>query len=78
MAFADIVKLEAMQRVIGLAKSGDLEIEPSPGRVRVVAEQEVFEAYHRDGCYLSSRLLGMLLTGASNTSMVNESEVRTP
>lgn len=55
--FAEIIELEALQRVVGLAKSCDLEIEPTPGRVRAVTEQDVIEAYHRQGRYLGSRLL---------------------
>ncbi len=66
LAFAEFIELEAMQRVVGLAKSRDLEIEPSPGRVRVVTEQEVVEAYHRHQRYLASRLLRALLTGTKN------------
>jgi len=70
LTFAEIVELEAMQRIVGLAKSGDLEIEPSPRRVRSVTEQEVIEAYHQQGRYLASRLLRTLLGSTSNASNV--------
>ena len=33
LTFAEQVELEALQRVVGLAKSGNLEIEPRPGQV---------------------------------------------
>jgi hypothetical protein len=62
MTFDDLRELEALQQVIGLAKSGDLEIEPSPGRTRAVAEQEVIDAYHRQGRYLALPLLRTLLS----------------
>jgi hypothetical protein len=71
---AEMIELEALQRVVGLAKSRDLEIEPSPGRSRSVTEQEVIEAYHRHGRYLASRLLRELLDSPSNTAAANESK----
>jgi hypothetical protein len=61
LSFADIVEMEAMQRIVGLAKSRDLEIEPSPGLVRAVGEQEVSEAYHRHDRYRALCLLRTLL-----------------
>jgi hypothetical protein len=65
ISFDDLIEMESMQRVVGLAKSRDLEIEPSPGRVRAVTEQEVIETYHRDGSYLKFSLLRTLLTPQS-------------
>jgi hypothetical protein len=70
LTFAECVKLEATQRVVGLAKSGDLEIEPSPGHSRRVTEPEVIEAYHRHGRYLTSALLRELLDGATKSEQV--------
>lgn len=61
LTFAELVELEALQRVVGLAKLRDLEIEPISGRSRAVTEPEVIEAYHRQGRYLASRLLRTLL-----------------
>jgi hypothetical protein len=69
LTFAEFVELEAMQRVVGLAMSRDLEIEPCPGRVRTVAEQEVIETYHQQGRYLASRLLRTLLTTTLSTDV---------
>jgi hypothetical protein len=68
LTFAEIVELEALQRVVGLAKSRDLEIEPSPGHVRAVTEQEVIEALDQQGRYLASRLLKTLLGSYSDAS----------
>ncbi|MHB1424912.1 MAG: AAA family ATPase [Gemmataceae bacterium] len=61
LTFAEFIELEAMQRVVGLAQSGDLEIEPQAGQVRAVTAREVIEAYHGQGRYLASRLLRTLL-----------------
>jgi hypothetical protein len=61
LTFAEIVELDAMQRVVGLAKSGDLEIELRPSYIRAVTEQEVIESYVQHGRYLGSRLLRTLL-----------------
>jgi len=73
---ADFAELEALQRVIGLARSGDLEIEPRPGLVRAVTEHEVVEAFHRHGRYRASHLLRTLLEPASKT-VNNEREALT-
>ncbi len=73
LTFAEYAELEAMQRVVGLAKSRDLEVEPRPGRARTVTEQEVIDSYHRHGRYQSSRLLRTLLEGAA-TAATEESE----
>ncbi|HTU19288.1 MAG TPA: AAA family ATPase [Gemmataceae bacterium] len=74
LAFAELVELEALQRVVGLARSRDLEIEPSPSRSRTVSEQEVIEAYCRHERYLKSSLLRALLQAPSNTAAIKGSE----
>lgn len=74
LTFAEWVELEALQRVIGLARSRDLEIEPSPGRSRSVTEQEVIEAYSRHERYLKSPLLRTLLQVPASTAPINESD----
>lgn len=76
LAFDEWVELEALQRVVGLAKSRDLEIEPVPGRCRGVTEQEVIESYLRRGCYLKSLLLRVLFNGPPSPRAINESEAR--
>jgi hypothetical protein len=62
---SEFAELEALARVAGLARSGDLEIEPRPGCVRSVTEHEVYEAYHRHGRYLTSPLLRALVEAAA-------------
>ncbi len=74
LTFAEQVELEALQRVVGLAKSRDLEIEPRPGRARTVTEQEVIDSYHRHGRYLASRLLRTLLDATADPATVGEPE----
>jgi type II secretory pathway predicted ATPase ExeA len=54
-------ELEAMQRVVGLARSGDLEIERPGGPARTVSEGEAVQALHRLGRYAASPLLGELV-----------------
>jgi hypothetical protein len=76
LTFAELIELEALQRVVGLAKSRDLEIEPSPGRSRSVTEQEVIEAYHRHRRYLASPLLRVLLAVSSNLALTNDSQAK--
>lgn len=66
LTFAEFAELEALQRVVGLAKSGDLEIEPRAGRVRALSEQEVIEAYHRHDRYLASGLLRVLMDATAD------------
>lgn len=78
LTFAELIELEAMQRVVGLARSRDLEIEPTPGRSRGVTEQEVIETYHRQGRYLASPLLRALLEGPAHSTMTREAEAMAP
>ena len=78
LTFRECVELEALQRVVGLAKSRDLEIEPSSGHSRGVSEQEAIETYLRHDRYQHSRLLRTLLNAESNRAMVDESEILSP
>ena len=61
LSFAEYAELDALQAVVGEARSGDLEIEPAPGQVRAVREPEVIDSHHRRGRYLACRLLRRLL-----------------
>ncbi|HEY7425254.1 MAG TPA: AAA family ATPase [Gemmataceae bacterium] len=74
LTFTEFADLEALVRVVGLAKSDDLEVEPRPGCVRSITEQEVIEAYHRHGRYLASRLLRVLLEAKTDRAAADESE----
>jgi hypothetical protein len=63
LTFDRYAELEALQGVVGLARSGDLDIELPGGMSRRVAEQEVIESHLRCGRYLAHPLLRLLLRG---------------
>jgi hypothetical protein len=60
-------ELDALQASIGLARSGDLEVELPGGFTRPVLEKEVIESHLRRQCYLAHPLLKLLLTGEMPT-----------
>jgi hypothetical protein len=67
------VRLDALQAVAGMARSGDLEIELPGGKTRQVSEAEAIESHHRQGRFRSAPVLGDLfaetpLDGAAGTS----------
>jgi hypothetical protein len=62
LPFEEYIALEALQAVIGLARSGDLEVQLAPGQTRRLTEQDVIESHHRKGRYLAQPLLRELLT----------------
>jgi hypothetical protein len=64
LSLPEDAELAALQRVVGLARSRDLEVELPPGQVRAVTDREVIDSYHRHGRYLSSRLLRAVLDWA--------------
>ena len=58
LTFAEQVELEALlQHIVGLAKSRDGDRAAAGAGSRTVTEQEVIDAYHRHGRYLTSHLL---------------------
>lgn len=57
LTFEDYAALDALQAVVGLARAGDLEIEPRPGQPRPVTEQEVIESNRRQRRYQTAPLL---------------------
>jgi AAA ATPase domain len=61
LAFEQYAELDALQAAVGLARSGDLEVELTPGQARAVGEREVIESHHRQGRYRSAPLLRELL-----------------
>src|SRR5262249_20091166 len=63
--FAQYAALDALHNVVGLARSGDLEIEAPLGSPRPVSEVEVVASHHRRGRYLRHPLLRPLLTEES-------------
>jgi hypothetical protein len=63
LTFDEYTELDALQAAVGLARSGDLEIELPGGAARRVSEQEVLDSHQRRGRYLAHPLLRLLLTG---------------
>jgi hypothetical protein len=59
LSFAEYAELDAMQAVVGDARSGDLEVEARPGRP--LTDREVIDSHGRRGRYLACRLLRRLL-----------------
>jgi hypothetical protein len=77
LTFAEYAELDALQAVVGLARSGDLEIEPASGQTRRVTEAEVIASHHRRQRYLAHPLLRLVLTG-SEPPEVKESSQQPP
>jgi hypothetical protein len=63
LTFDEYAELDALQGVVGLARSGDLEIALPGGQSRRVNEQEVIDSHHRGQRYLAHPLLHLLLEG---------------
>jgi hypothetical protein len=57
LTFDEYAALDALKAVIGLARSGDLEVEVGPGQVRRVTEAEVIASHQRRGRYLAAAVL---------------------
>lgn len=62
LTFDQYAELDALQAVVGLARSGDLEIELPGGQSRRVGEQEVIDSHHRCDRFRAHPLLRLLLT----------------
>ncbi len=60
--FEQYARLDALQGVVGMARSGDLEIEAPRGTVRPVADSEVVASHHRQDRFRQHPLLRPLLT----------------
>jgi hypothetical protein len=60
--FEQYAALDALRDVVGMARSGDLEIEAPPGTPRPVSEAEVIASHHRKDRYRHHPLLRPLLT----------------
>jgi hypothetical protein len=82
--FEQYAALDALRSVIGLARSGDLEIESPPGTPRPVTEAEVVASHHRKDRYRNHPLLRPLLTeeplidtgGSKKPVQLDEKDVR--
>jgi hypothetical protein len=62
LSLSDYARLDGLQAVLGLARSGDLEVEEAPGVSRPVTEAEVIASHLRRGRYLTAAVLRDLLT----------------
>ncbi|MGO8748517.1 MAG: hypothetical protein ACLQNE_21285 [Thermoguttaceae bacterium] len=61
LSFDEYAELDALQAVIGDARSGDLEVDLPGGMARRVQESEAILSHHRQDRYRRHRLLGLLL-----------------
>jgi hypothetical protein len=61
LTFAQYADLDALGAVVGLARSGDLEIEEVPGKTRSVSEEEVLASHRRRGRYATAAVFRDLL-----------------
>jgi hypothetical protein len=59
LTFEDYVQLDALQAVVGMARSGDIEIDVPGAAPRRVGEQEVIESHGRQGRYLALPFRGV-------------------
>jgi len=83
--FEQYAGLDALLDVVGMARSGDLEIESPPGSSRLITEAEVVDSHHRRDRYRRHPLLRPLLTEEpltiskgqqAPTPKLNEKDVR--
>ena len=65
LTLVEYAELDALQAVVGDARSGDLEIELGNGKTRPVTEAEVIASHHRADRYRRHRLLRLLLADES-------------
>jgi hypothetical protein len=52
LTFEELIHLDALRAVVGMARSGDLEMDHPGKSPRPLSEQEVIESYHRQGRFL--------------------------
>jgi hypothetical protein len=78
LTFDQYAELEALQAVVGLARSGDLDVEAGPSESRTVREEEVVASHHRHGRYLAHPLLREFLGGNLVPTPLSGPEVSPP
>ena len=66
LSFRQYAYLDALEAVVRMARSGDLEVEARPGQARPVTEKEVIASHHRRRRYLQFPTLRELLLGDSS------------
>jgi hypothetical protein len=64
LTLAEYTDLAGLQEAVRLARAGDLEATPRPGRTREATEQEAIDSLHRRDRYRACRLLRELLEDA--------------
>lgn len=74
LSFKSVVELDALQALIGLARSGDIEIALPDGQSEPIDANQVAAAHHRAGRYLQHDLLRELLTEESTVATEPELE----
>jgi hypothetical protein len=66
LSFEHYAHLDALQAVVGMARSGDLEIPTTGGKMRSVSVLEVIESHQRQGRYRKAPVLSELFLGAGS------------
>jgi hypothetical protein len=61
LSFLEYVTLNALQAVVGLARSGELEIELLGGRTQAIDETEILASLHRQGFFQTAPVMRELL-----------------
>lgn len=72
LSLAAYAELDALQAVVGLARSGDLELQFPGGLIRPVKEEEVVQSHFRQQRFLAHSLLKLLLTGEGPAASANQ------
>lgn len=78
LTFHEYAQLDALEGVVGLAESGDLEVEWPRGQSRPVTEAEVIDSHHRKDRYRAHPLLRLLLTEEFPEGSSDQIEVPKP
>src|SRR5262249_18438932 len=68
LTFSQYAELDALQGTVGLARSGDLEIELPGGKTQTIPPEEVIASHQRQGRYGTAPILRELLSVASESS----------
>ncbi|HZU36533.1 MAG TPA: AAA family ATPase [Gemmataceae bacterium] len=71
LTFPEYARLDALEAVLGLARSGDLEIELPGGRALSVEPREVLDSYQRRGLFQQAPVLGQILLPGVNVPVAN-------
>jgi hypothetical protein len=74
LTFEEYADLDALQAIVGLARSGDLEIELASGPSRRVSERDVIESHHRQDRYRTAALLREVLGEQTSATQAADSQ----